>query len=286
DAEQDVFPRQPGDVAFLQLSSASTGVSKCVQITDRGAIAHVIGTRQAVGMSADDGTFNWLPMDHVAPLLMSHITDLYLGSEQIHASSSLILAEPLKWLDIIDKYRVTHTWSPNFGLKMVVDALAASPGRVWDLRCLKSWVNGGEQVTLPVVISLIDALAPYGVSSGVVKPAYGMAETCTGITYESTFDPATSVRHVAKASLRATLRPPVGDEDASTFMVCGPPNPGVRLRITDRQNVVLPERTIGRVQVQGDVVTPGYLHNPAANQDALVGDGWLNTGDLGFLDEG
>src|SRR5207249_1828538 len=90
-----------------------------------------------------------------------------------------------------------------------------------------------------------------------------------------------------KTSLPRRLRLAApGDPAAVEFVEVGPPAPGVQIRIVDRANRLLPERVIGRVQVRGEVVTPGYLNNPAANQEAFAGDGWFYTGDLGFLRDG
>ena len=49
---------------------------------------------------------------------------------------------------------------------------------------------------------------------------------------------------------------------------------------------MLPENRIGRLQIKGPVVTPGYFNNESANQDAFVGAGWFNSGDLGFISDG
>src|SRR4029079_9585460 len=62
--------------------------------------------------------------------------------------------------------------------------------------------------------------------------------------------------------------------------------PGVQVRIVDRAGQLLTEGVIGRVEVRGQVVTPGYLNNPDANQEAFSADGWFYTGDLGFLLDG
>eukprot|EP00747_Dinoflagellata_sp_TGD_P004517 gnl/TRDRNA2_/TRDRNA2_111527_c1_seq1.p1 gnl/TRDRNA2_/TRDRNA2_111527_c1~~gnl/TRDRNA2_/TRDRNA2_111527_c1_seq1.p1 ORF type:complete len:254 (-),score=30.39 gnl/TRDRNA2_/TRDRNA2_111527_c1_seq1:4-654(-) len=72
----------------------------------------------------------------------------------------------------------------------------------------------------------------------------------------------------------------------STFVNLGPPVPGVEIRITDDENRVVSEETVGRFQIRGAVVTPGYLHNEAANLEAFVGDDWFNTGDVGFISRG
>ncbi len=282
----DHHPSRPEDVAFFQLSSGSTGISKCIQITHRGVVNHIHGSQQHLGLSSEDVTLNWLPMDHVVPLLMYHTKDTYLGVEAVQVPGPVVLADPLKWLDYMEQYRATHSWAPNFGFKMVADALAASKDRRWDLSSVKGLVNAGEQVTLPVVQDFLERVAPFGVTRTAMQPAFGMAEACTCMTYDERFDFERSIHRVAKSSLHAALRPAVGDEPATVFVDCGPVVRGVQIRIADKSNAVLREGTIGRLQIKGPVITPGYLNNPAANEESMVGDGWFNTGDLGFMWDG
>ncbi|MCC7416107.1 MAG: SDR family NAD(P)-dependent oxidoreductase [Acidobacteria bacterium] len=277
---------RPDEVAFYQLSSGSTGVPKCIQITHRGVVAHVQGRQQRTGYSAADVTLNWLPMDHVAPLLMCHVADTCVGCRQVHVAGASVIGAPLRWLDLLARYRVTHTWSPNFGYKLVADALAASGDRHWDLSCVKAFINGGEQVTAPVVRAFLERVAPFGVQASAMQPVFGMAETCTAVAYESPFDLERSVQTLAKSSLAGTVRTAVPGEPAVSLVRCGRPAPGVAIRIASRAGGVLSERAIGRVQVKGPVTTPGYLGNDEADRETLLGDGWLNTGDLGFLHDG
>lgn len=279
----DHHPSRPEDVAFFQLSSGSTGISKCIQITHGGVVNHIHGSQQHLGLSSEDVTLNWLPMDHVVPLLMYHTKDTYLGVEAVQVPGPVVLADPLKWLDYMEQYRATHSWAPNFGFKMVADALAASKDRRWDLSSVKGLVNAGEQVTLPVVQDFLDRVAPFGVTRTAMQPAFGMAEACTCMTYDERFDFERSIHRVAKSSLHAALRPAVGGEPSTVFVDCGPVVRGVQIRIADKSNTVMREGTIGRLQIKGPVITPGYLNNPAANEESMVGDGWFNTGDLGFL---
>ncbi len=69
-------------------------------------------------------------------------------------------------------------------------------------------------------------------------------------------------------------------------LLCGPGTADTRCPDSNRgslENQLLPEGVIGRFQIKGAVITPGYLHNEKANKDAFVGDGWFNSGDLGFI---
>ncbi len=284
----DVHPAAADDLVFLQLTSGSTGIPKCIQERHRGVVAHIHGSRQFNRFRPDDVILNWLPMDHVVPTLTYHLKDVYLGCQEIQIPPALVLAAPLLWLDRIEAHRVTHTWAPNFGFKLVSEQLAQNPGRRWDLSSLRYAMNAGEQVTMPVVREFLERVAPFGVSERVMQPAYGMAEVCTAMTYGSDFSVANGSRRFRKSTLNGLLEPaaPEDTEPAVDFIDVGPPIPGVDVRIVDRQSRLLPEGVIGRLQIQGEVVTPGYLENAEANREAFAGDNWFNTGDLGFLLDG
>lgn len=297
---QQLHPSQPDEVVFLQLTSGSTGIPKCIQETHQGIIAHIQGSQQNNGYSSDNVSLNWLPMDHVVPILTCHFKDIYLGCEQVEVATAMILADPLKWLDLMEQYHVTHTWAPNFGFKLVTDALMNIPERSWDLSSIQFMMNAGEQVTEPVVRAFLELVAPFGVPAHAMQPAFGMAEVCTCMTYQNHFGEGIDVHHILKSSLGGRLqsidsplalfehneRTVTSSQeriDVIDFVDLGPPMPGVQIRITDDQNQLVPEGIIGRFQIKGDVVTPGYLYNDEANAEAFVGDGWFNSGDLGFI---
>jgi acyl-CoA synthetase (AMP-forming)/AMP-acid ligase II len=284
---QRIHDSRPDDLVFFQLTSGSTGVPKCIQETHRGIIAHIHGSQQFNGYSAEDVTLNWLPLDHVVPILTVHLKDVYLGCKEIQVKSNWILTDVLRWLDLIETYRVTHTWAPNFAYKMVADRLAREADRTWDLSSIRYFMNAGEQVTLNVISDFLNALVASGLPQRAMQPAFGMAEVCTCMTYQNDFSAGTGAHWIHKGSLGGPLaNADRGDKHAITFVDLGPPVPGIQIRITDSANQVVPEGTIGRFQIRGDSVTPGYLRNEAANREAFVGDGWFNSGDLGFILDG
>lgn len=282
-----IHQSRPKEVAFFQLTSGSTGVPKCIQETHQGIITHIHAAKQFNGYQTEDVSLNWLPMDHVVPVLTCHFKDTYLGCQQVAVATDVILTNPLKWLDLIETYQVTHTWSPNFGFKLVSDALIKVQKKNWDLSSIKFLMNAGEQVTLPVVREFLELVDPFGVPTNAMQPAFGMAEVCTCMTYQNHFAYCSGVHRIQKSSLGEQLRKTNdANEGAIEFIDLGPPVPGVQIRITDQDNKVLPEGVIGRLQIKGDVVTPGYLNNEVANTEAFVGDGWFNSGDLGFIVDG
>ncbi|MCP4104553.1 MAG: AMP-binding protein, partial [Desulfobacteraceae bacterium] len=282
----NIYESRPEEVAFYQLSSGSTGIPKCIMETHKGAVNYIHGA-MAFGNKPEDITVNWLPMDHVVPLLTCHIKDTYMGSVQIHASTRLVLANPLIWLDLVEKYKATYAWAPNFGFKLLTDALSREPGRKWDVSTLEFVLTGGEQITMPVIKETIDKLVPFGLNPSSMRSGYGMAESGTVVVHPNRLNEKTAFRRFLKSSLPGVLQETEDEgEHTITFTNIGRPKAGAQFRAADLENNILPECVIGRLQIKGDMVTPGYLNNEEANQESFVGDGWYNTGDLCFIKDG
>jgi acyl-CoA synthetase (AMP-forming)/AMP-acid ligase II len=284
----DVFPAEPSDVAMYTLSSGSTGRSKVIRVTHRAIVENAVAQRQRGLVHAGDVTFNWLPYDHVVPKLMFLLRDVVLGCDGVHAPTSYVVGQPLRWLEVLERYRVAHSWAPNFGYRMVADALRAEPGRQFDLTGVRTLVNAGEQCMPAVIRDFLARTEPFGLAGDNIANEWGMAETGTCATRKY-FDEPGSVRRISKASLGGPLREAGGDTDDTAcieFMSMGTPAAGVRLRVTGGDGQILPEGYIGNLQAHCTRLTPGYYDNPAANREAFTADGWLDTGDLAFILDG
>ena len=252
------------DLALLLFTSGSTGNPKGVMLSGRNLLASVYGMAEVNGLSQDEITLNWMPLEHVASLVMFHLTEVYLGCQQIQVANELILQNPLKWLDLMDKYRATATWSPNFAYNLVNQKLEMGVTANWDLSAVKWMGNGAEAVVGETTKRFLTLLAPYGLSGKAVSPGYGMSETCSGITHSRNF----SV------------------ESEADLVSVGAPIPGVSLRIVDETDRVVEQEEEGLLQVKGLTVTQGYYGQPELKQEIFTADGWLKTGDLGFLKDG
>ncbi|HEX2270162.1 MAG TPA: SDR family oxidoreductase, partial [Pyrinomonadaceae bacterium] len=161
----------------------------------------------------------------------------------------------------------TITWAPNFAYALINDRLADKGSRHWDLSSLRFILNGGEAVVARTARRFLELLAPYGLPATAMHPAWGMSETCSGVTYSDRF-----------------TRESTSDDDS--FVEVGGPIPGISIRITDAQDQPVGEETIGRLQVRGISVLSEYYNNPEINQQSFTKDGWFITGDIGFLRDG
>ncbi|AGL19169.1 amino acid adenylation domain protein [Actinoplanes sp. N902-109] len=289
-AEPAAVEHQPGedDVAMLMLSSGSTGAAKAARITHRALAEFAAGSAGEMGLRPGDSTLNWLPLDHSGAFFLYHLLPVFAGCTNVHAPTDYVLADPLRWLDLMSARRIAHSWAPMFGYRLVIRAVADGDGRGWDLSALRSLVSGGEQIVPEAVSAFLTAVAPYGVVPESFRPCWGMAETVTAITWGRFIDPG-GVRHVLRASLGGDITWAAAGtpaEDVTSLVAVGRPAAGAALRIVDRAGAALPERRAGRLQVRSKRITTGYEHNPEATAQALTADGWLETGDLGFLVDG
>jgi acyl-CoA synthetase (AMP-forming)/AMP-acid ligase II len=244
----DVHRPDPDDVAMLMMSSGSTGNAKLIQLTQRGLVEFGAGTPTLLPIRPGDVTLNWLPLDHSASFLLYHLLEVFVGCTNVHAPTDLVLADPLRWLDLIAEHKVNHAWSPNFGYQLVNEALSGRTDGRWDLSSVVTLVSGGEQITVPVMAGFLRATAPFGIRPEVFVPAWGMTETVTGITFARGGLDA-NVHRIRTSSLGGELT--WTDEAAEadghvTFVAVGSPAPGATLRVVDDHDVVLPEGRIGR----------------------------------------
>lgn len=254
----------PTATALMLLTSGSTGEPKLVTQNHETILARSQATWQHDEFNANDVSLNFLPLDHVGGLVMFHIRDVWTACEQIQASMSLVLENPLVWLDWVNEYRVTVTWAPNFAFALVNSHEESIKSRNWDLSCLRFILNGGERIVANDAEKFIDLLKAFSLPSRAMRPAWGMSETCSGIT----------------SSAELTIN----DTSLPVSVSVGPPIPGVSLRIVNEQGDALLRYQEGELEVKGPTITPGYYHDDELNRQSFSADGWFKTGDLAMID--
>jgi acyl-CoA synthetase (AMP-forming)/AMP-acid ligase II len=260
---------RPDDLFLILFTSGSTGIPKGVTLTHRNVLSLVRGYTHLEGLTNQEVTFNWMPLDHVGGLVTFHLRDVYLGCQQFHASPQTVLQDPLTWLDCLDRFHATCTWAPNFAFSLINEYLSASPAtrKTWDLSALHYILDAGEAIVPKTARRFLELLRPYGLPTTAIHPSWGMSETSSGVTFSSRF------------ALETTT-----DEDR--FVDVGTLIPNVEVRAVDMHDQLLVEGQSGRIQVKGPTVTPGYYRNPALNTEVFTTDGWFDTGDVGSLRDG
>ncbi|GCF08363.1 condensation domain-containing protein [Dictyobacter arantiisoli] len=263
--DETSYESQPEDLALILLTSGSTGAAKGVMLSHRNLLSMAQGMIQQFEFTPqEDITFNWMPLDHVGGIVMLHLRSLFMGGTQVHALPQTILQDPLRWLDAIDHYRASITWTPNFALGLLNDRAEEIQQRHWDLSSMRYLFNGGEAIVAKVARNFLRLLQQHRLSPTAMYPAWGMSETSSGVIFSRQFS-------IDKGN------------DADQLVEVGEPIPGLSIRLVDENNQLVQEGQTGRLQVRGPSVTSGYYQNAQATQEAFTADGWFDTGDLGVM---
>jgi fatty-acyl-CoA synthase len=127
-----------------------------------------------------------------------------------------------------------------------------------------------------------DRFAQVGFDRKALLPCYGMAEATLAISFHKQGTEMITDRVSAPAIQRNRAEPAREGDDSLELVSCGPAFPGHRIKIVDEQGRELPERGVGEIVTSGPSITAGYYGNAELSAQGYR-DGWLHTGDLGYL---
>ncbi len=271
------------DCAFIQFSSGSTSSPKGVVLTHRNLVANIVAITTASKITSEDSTLSWMPLTHDMGLIGFHLTPLYNGIDQAIMPTRLFIFRPLLWMGIAEKYGYSLLSSPNFGYKYFLDLFKRRAGTVFDLKNVRLIFNGAEPINADICRSFHKTLKPFGLSEQAMFPVYGLAEGSLAVTMPP---PEDSLQSVIVDRRSMTEGCPVefcnmGDTHGVELVCVGKAVSSCTIMVTDGDGIPYPDGHIGLLFIKGESVTQGYYS--AALNDTLFIDGWLNTGDLGFV---
>lgn len=253
----DEDPRSDGDLeaVVLQLyTSGTTGRPKGVQITNRNLSLLTAGVADMWGVDSDSVSLVAMPLFHIGGMGW-----LLVGLANGAANVLVPEIDPPALLETMERERVTNA----FLVPTVLQMLSAIPGAAErDWSALRSMAYGASPIT---TTALKAALKTFRCP---LYQVYGMTETTGAIVQldAADHDPDGPREHLLRSAGRPYEWMELRIVDPATGEQCAP-------------------QQVGEVQVRGDSVTPGYFDNPEETERALDSDGWLHTGDGGYLDE-
>lgn len=278
----------PDDIAFIQFSSGSTGSPKGVTLTHKNLLTNLEGIVSSAGMDENDIFLSWMPLTHDMGMIGFHLVPLFLGINQYIIPSTLFIRRPFIWIDRVNRYRATILSSPNFGYKYFLKHFDKMDSSNWDLSCIRLIFNGAEPISSALCKSFLERLEPFGLKRETMFTVYGLAEASLAVAFPP---PGQSYKTTVINRRKTVSGEPVtycekSDKEAMEFVIEGTAVKGCLLRIVDENGELLPDDTIGSIEISGDNVTSGYYNNAEATKSCISPEGWLNTGDLGFMKEG
>lgn len=260
---RDGFPPDPvlDDVGLeddaLQLyTSGTTGRPKGAVMTH----GSILSSRDAVGQGE---MRQWQePIEGDVTLLAMpcfHISGTGTGiTTMVAGTNSIVLPEydPSKALDLIENYNISKIFLVPAAIQILLNHPRVSEV---DFSRLKYVTYGASPIPLELMRQAMEVLG-----CGFVQ-MYGMTETSGTIV---ALDPED---HVPEGSPR--------------MRSVGTPLPGVEIKIIDEAGAEVPVGTVGEIATRSSKNMRGYWNNPEATAETIDADGWLRTGDAGYLDE-
>ena len=272
------------DVAFIQFSSGSTSAPRGVVLTHRNLLTNIRAMIEGARFTERDVALSWMPLTHDMGLIGLHLCMLAANIEHTIMDTRLFSRRPLLWLEEASRIRATVLCSPNFGYKHFLKVYASKGVGPLDLSSVRLLINGAEPISVTLCEQFHHEMQRFGLSGSAMFPVYGLAEASLAVTLPEPGRAYRSVR-VARGSLATGQSPQTvlpGSAGGLDLMVVGKPIRDCELRVADDADRPLAAGLVGHLQIRGGNVTSGYVGLPA-DQQPLTTDGWLRTGDLGFL---
>jgi acyl-CoA synthetase (AMP-forming)/AMP-acid ligase II len=274
----------PHDTALIQFSSGSTSEPKGVVLSHANLLANMRAISAAAAIKPLDATLSWMPLGHDMGLIGFHLVPLYNALPQVLMDTRLFLRRPARWLQLAQDARASLLCSPNFGYRHYLNSVP-EPETGLDLSRVRLIFNGAEPVSAPLCRAFAARLAGAGLDARAFYPVYGLAEASLAVSFP---EPGSGVRSLSLAADRLspgdTIVSGAGAGRTLELVCLGHPVAGCELRICDGRGTNLPRRTVGHIRIRGPSVARGYYRCPEC-EGAVSHDGWLDTGDLGFLDD-
>jgi long-chain acyl-CoA synthetase len=253
-SDDPLVPVAEDDIAFQLYTSGTTGQPKGAMLSHRA----IVGMRHCVA-NADLEWNRWTP-DDVGLLAMpvGHIAGTGWGITSLYNGATSIIARefnPRDVLDFVERDRISKLFLVPAALQIIVRDPRA---RSTDFSQLKCIFYGASPIPLALLAECMDVFG-----CGFAQQ-YGMTETCGTIVVLPPED------HTPEGSPK--------------MRSAGKPLRGVEIAILDEAGSPVPTGSVGEIATRSIGNMSGYWNLPAATASVLSADGWLRTGDAGYVD--
>lgn len=275
------------DICYLQYSSGSTRFPHGVAVTHASLLNNLRGHGLGMKLEPQDRCVSWLPWYHdmglvgcLLSVIANQVSTDYLKTEHF-------ARRPLAWLDIISRNEgTTLSYSPTFGYDICARRIS-SQSNVSERFDLSRWRvagNGADMIRPDVMQNFVNAFTDAGFKAASFLPSYGLAEATLAVTI---MPPGEGIRVelVEEERLSGSERDLSRPARYRAIVNCGKPVIDMDVEIRGEDGAQKGDHQIGKVWCRGPSVMHSYFRDPEATDACLV-DGWLDTGDMGYMADG
>ncbi len=258
---EDVFAEiDDNDITMLMYTAGTTGRPKGVPLTHNSFVTYMLSNVTPVDPEIEETNLLTVPLYHVAGA-QAVLAATYGG----RTLAMMRQFEVKEWMKTVEQTKANRAMLVPTMLKRVIDDPEFSKH---NLSCLKVITYGAAPMPFEVIRKAID------VFPGVMFiNAFGQTETASTITSLGPEDHVISGTEEQKQKKLKRLQCSIGK-----------PMDDVQIKIVDEHGKEVPVGDVGEIIAKGPRVMSGYWKDPEKTAKALTKDGWLHTGDKGYVD--
>ena len=281
----------PDDIAYIQYTSGSTRFPRGVVIKHHTAMANIEGmVTDGLRIDSNDRFASWLPFYHDMGLVGFVLVPVATQLSVDYLDTKNFAMRPRQWLNLMTQTRATISFAPSFGYDLCARRLRDADIAKYDLSNWRIAGIGAEMIRPQTLELFAEKLAACGFDSRAFLACYGMAECTLGISF-SPLAHGFTTHFVDSDQLADAHEVTLMDENEQSgrgrhFVNCGRPLPSYEVEVRDENGDRLEDWRSGVIHVRGPSVMSGYFNLPEETGCALSEDGWLNTGDIGYMVDG
>jgi fatty-acyl-CoA synthase len=280
-------PAKTDEICYLQYSSGSTRFPHGVAVSHHALLNNLSAHSHGMQLQAMDRCVSWLPWYHDMGLVGCFLSVVANQVSTDYMKTEDFARRPLAWLDMVSRADGTViSYSPTFGYDICARRIS-SQSQVSERFKLDHWRlagNGADMIRPDVMQAFVDAFGDAGFKASSFLPSYGLAEATLAV---SIMPPGEGIQVELVEESELTGVP--GSNDRPTryraIVNCGKAAKDMKIEVRDADGNILPDRVIGKVWCTGPSLMVGYFRDPESTE-ACMQDGWLDTGDMGYLSNG
>ena len=278
---------KPDDIAMIQFTSGSTATPKGVQLHHQNMIENLRAIGLHLKVLDSDIGISWLPLYHDMGLIGFVLGGVFWRIPIMIFSPLEFIRRPSFWLKAITRYHGTISAGPNFAYS--VCATRVKEADLADIN-LSSWriaMCGAEPIQAETMEVFARRFGHYGFRKEALTTAYGLAENTLAVTlgHVNEITRIDSIHRDIFEAERKAVPAPADSPNPMQWVSCGVPIPGVNIKIVNEEFQELPERHEGLILIHTPSMMSGYYKDEQATKEVFH-NGWLLTGDLGYIAEG
>ncbi|MFN8370298.1 MAG: AMP-binding protein [Bacteriovoracaceae bacterium] len=276
------------DLAFIQFSSGSTGIPKPVALTHKAVVTNALTILESLPSDHNNKAVSWLPLYHDMGLIGCLIATMMSKGELTLIRPEQFLTNPILWFKALTETKANFSVAPNFAFGLCEKKISLND--CYELKIdLSHWKNvlcGAEPVSYKTLKDFSDKFKAIGFKFNAITPVYGLSEGSLAVSFAKIGEEP-KILYFDEYELQINGKAQIASNKTLGIglVSLGHPLNEVFLEVRNLDNQKVQDQEVGILWIKGPSLLKEYFQMSEAT-NAVLKNGWFNTGDRAFIFEG